>query len=450
MVRYTKVSKNIVMNRYITILTSVIFFALTQGLSADSLSLEACKRIALDTNPMSRAACEGVVVAYESVGMARSQYWPTIDANAHYLRWQKHDFITLNTTPLIQSAILPSIIGPTNDYNFSVNSTYLLYDWGERRAQLMAARAQQSAACMEWAKIEQEILLNVSLAFYELVANVEREKVAIKNLERSDKNLAFVNERREVGSVPLADVYRAQVDVAEAKQQLVRARNMVRIAKVNLNASMGLPPEVEVSIAPAEPESLPPSSFNLQMAQINAMEHRPEVKEAEQQLRVLGYKIQEAQGAFGPKLVAEGGYGKRDSDWFPSDPEWVFGVSVDIPVFTGFNLTHNLRRTQAEFLKARAEFDQLMIKVQQDVWNAFSRLQESFESIETSVAQVEDAEESNRLTEERYRAGASTITDLLAAQTSLARAEAARVDAVWGYQAAKTIFLWTQGQPLQE
>ncbi len=75
----------------------------------------------------------------------------------------------------------------------------------------------------------------------------------------------------------------------------------------------------------------------------------------------------------------------------------------------------------------------------------FSRLQESYESIETSLVQVDDAEESNRLTEERYHAGASTITDLLDAQTSLARAEAAKVDAVWGYQAAKTIFLWTQG-----
>ncbi len=279
----------------------------------------------------------------------------------HYLRWQKHDFITLNTTPAIQAAILPSIIGPTNDYNFSVNSTYLLYDWGERRAQLMAARAQTVGACMEWSKIEQEILLNVSLAFYELVANVEREKVAIKNLERSEKNLAFVKERREWAAFlsPMCTAHRSMSPKGSSK--LVRARNMVRIAKVNLNASMGLPPQVEVEIAPAEPESPPPASYNLQMAQMNAMEHRPEVKEAIETDPCPWIQSKRSARRFGPKVTAEGGYGKRDSDWFPRDPEWIFGVSWTFRSSPDSTMTHNLRRAQAEFLKARAEFDQLLI-----------------------------------------------------------------------------------------
>ncbi len=451
MVRNTQVSKDTVMTHllWFTLRLCLLIVSLfvVPSLQADTagLSLEGCQRIALDTSPLTRAAMEGVNIAHEIVGMAEAPYYPSIGANAHYERWQKFDFITLNKTAGVPPGVLPKIIGPTNDYNFSISSKYLVYDWGERRAQLMAARSEQQAACLDTIKIEQEILLNVALAFYQLIANIELEKVAIKNLERSEKNNSFAKERKEVGDVPLADVFRSQVDVAESKQQLVKARNMVRIAKVNLNAAMGLPPQIEFTLAPEEVEAIPPESFSLQMAQLRAMEERPEIKVAQYHLRTMAYKIKEAQGAFGPKVNAEGGYGKRDNDWFPSTDEWIFGVSVDVPIFTGFKLTHNLRRTQAEFLKARAEYDQLLLQVQQEVWKAYSNMQEAYESIEASLAQINDAGESNRLTEQRYQAGASTITDLLDAQTSLARAEAVRVDALWGYQAAKSIFLWTQG-----
>jgi len=63
------------------------------------LTLQAAQHIALDTNPLSRAAYEGIVIAQEAAGIAKAPYYPEIGANAHYQRWQKHDFITLNPLP---------------------------------------------------------------------------------------------------------------------------------------------------------------------------------------------------------------------------------------------------------------------------------------------------------------------------------------------------------------
>lgn len=431
---------------------NLLFFLITLTIACNlqaneaPLSLEACQRIALDTNPLSKAACEGVRIAKETSGIARSPYYPEVGFRAHYFRWQKHDFIRLNDpTGAVPADILPSIIGPTNDYEFALYSRYTLYDFGMRRSRLLATLAEQSAACKEAVRVRQEILLGVTIAFYNLIGNRELENVAIKNLERATKHHQLTQEKHVVGAAPLADVYRAQVEVAEGKQQLVHVENLVRISKVNLNSSMGLPPNIPVEIESSlnDPES--PESINLYNAQQTAIYQRPEIQRLQNQICSLKYRVQKARSEFGPKVVGEAGYGKRDSDWTPSNDEWKVGVALEVPIFTGYALTHNLRRTKSELCKALAEYERLSLDVQQEVWTAYSKLLEAYESIQTSIAQVKDAKESMRLTEERYKAGAGIISDLLDAQTALTRAEATFVDAHWNYQSAKTLFTWTQG-----
>ncbi|MEC7840279.1 MAG: TolC family protein [Chlamydiota bacterium] len=410
------------------------------------LNLEACQRIALDTNPIARAACEGVQIAEETVGIAESPYYPEIGLHAHYQRWQVHNFLSLNdTTGLIPPGTIPNIIGPTNDYNFSVQSSYTIYDWGKRRAQLMESLAEKRAACEEVSRVHQEILLNVSIAFYRLIAHIGLEEVAIKNLERAEKNHQLTQEKQMVGAAPLADVYRTQVEVAEGKQQIVKTQSLVRISKVNLNSAMGLPPNVEVDVTTDLQNASSPENIDLNDAQQTAIAKRPEIKKIQKQICALKYRVKGAESEFGPKFSAIGGYGKRDSDWTPSDDEWRFGVSMDVPLFTGFKLTHNLRRAKAEYCQLKAKFDRLSLDVQQQVWTAYSKLLESYQTINTAKVQVRDAKESMRLTEERYKAGAGIISDLLDAQTALTRAEATLVDAIWRYQAAYTTFIWTQG-----
>lgn len=419
------------------------------SLSANPLSLESCKRIALDKNPLAKAATEGIQIAKESVGIALSTYYPHVDFHAHYERWQTYNFFRLNNPfgnllPLNVN-IVPNIIGPTNDYNFAVNSRYTLYDWGKRRAILMESIAEKDAAIEESQRIYQEILLNVSIAFYDLLANKALEKVAKKNLERAEHSHKFTLQRESAGSNPLSDVYQSQVVVSEAMQEVVHVENLVRISKVNLNSAMGLPPDVEIEISEQSLGSHPLSCFNLKEAQYKSVIHRPEIKSALAHLKALKFHTKSVEGDFGPQVTAVGAYGKRDANWPPKFDEWKFGVRMDMPLFTGYELTHKLRKSQAEYCKAKAEYESLSLNVQQQVWIAYSKMEEGAEMIKTSKSQVENAEESMRLNQERYEVGAGIITDLLNAQTALNRANASYVDALWRYQSAIVYFIWAQG-----
>ena len=113
------------------------------------------------------------------------------------------------------------------------------------------------------------------------------------------------------------------------------------------------------------------------------------------------------------------------------------GVTLEWPLFTGFARKHRLARTKADLSKEEAEAERLKLAVRQEVWNAFSKVTEGYQTLETTQTLVQDALESQRLSRERYEAGAGTITELLDAQTALARAQATRVEAEWDYRMAQ-------------
>jgi outer membrane protein TolC len=338
------------------------------------------------------------------------------------------------------------VVGPADDWLGGLRARYTLYDFGERKALGQGARARQGLAEEEQSRIRQDIILSVYYGFYGLTSALEAKGVADQNLERSRDHLRLTNVRKEAGAVPKADVLRAQVEVSNAQLALVRAENLIRLARGNLNLSLGRPPEKPVEVTSSAQPPTRPEQMDLSLSLDQAVQSRPEIKGALKKIEVAQSNIQAARSAYGPRLRAEGGYGWRDNDFLPQDEDWAVGVTLEWPLFTGFARKHRLARAKADLSKEEAEAERLKLAVRQEVWNAFSRVTEVFQTLETIQTLVQDALESHRLSRERYEAGAGTITELLDAQTALARAQATRVEAEWDYQIALALFKRATGQ----
>jgi outer membrane protein len=265
-------------------------------------------------------------------------------------------------------------------------------------------------------------------------------------LARAEDHARLSLERKAAGAVPQADVVRAQVDVADARLALARAVSEVRIAGGNLNTAMGLPAETPVAINVKPHDIAPPAALQIHDALELAISTRPELKAARKQVDASTKSVAAARSAFGPKVQAEGSFGWRDTDFLPHDKDWMAGFSIELPIFTGFSSKHRLGRTRAEFSRKEADLEALTLAIRQEVWAAYSRLQESFERIRAAEPLVRYALESVRLAQERYAAGAGTMTDLLDSETSLARADAIQVEAAWACQTANSIFQRAMGQ----
>ena len=416
--------------------------------SSKPLSLRDCIKIALETNPLQEAALKGVQTARETVGESRAPYYPELGVQARYARWQQRAFLPSDLT--IPGRPTPTIIGPTDDWMAGLRVRYTLFDSGERRAQYRSALARQGVAEEEKSRITQDLVLGVYQGFYGVAAAIETFSVAEKNLNRAKDHLRLAKERKAAGAVSQADVLRVQVETSNAELALVRAESLIRISKGSLNTIMGLPVESPLALEIKGEDIISPDFPDLANALNQAIRNRPEIKAAHKRLEALKNGVEAAKSAFGPKVRAEGSYGRRDTEFFPQDEEWLAGVSIEWPLFTGFYRQHHLARTKIEVSKEEAENKQLLLKVRQEVWTAHSKFKEAYEAVQTAKVLVQDAQESMRLAKERYEAGAGTVTDLLDSQTALARALATQVEAGWDYHTAKAVFKRSIGKMPEE
>lgn len=221
---------------------------------------------------------------------------------------------------------------------------------------------------------------------------------------------------------------------------------MLRVAHANLNAALGLHPLFALTIEERYPEPVAPDRVDLAWALESALQGRPEITSAQSRVEAASRSIDAAAGEFGPNLKAQGHYGWRDDDFLPEAQDWSAGVTLDIPLFTGFARTHRVAEAKALWEKNRAEQTQVALTVRTAVVETFSHLTEAWETTQTTRIMVLDAQESLRLVASRYAVKAATITALLDAEAALADAEAHNVAALAGRQIASARFLRALGQ----
>ena len=404
------------------------------------LTLQTAIDIALDANPLMRAAREGVQVAREAVGEARAPYYPEIVLRAGYTRWQSQAFLPEGIPGFTDGAT----IGPTNDWTAGLAGRYTLADFGERAARLRATLARQDIADVEVTRVRQNLALGVAQAFYGLVAAIESRRVGESTLARAEEHMALARARRAAGAVSGADVIQAQVEVADARLALVRLDRLVRVARGQLTTSMGLPVETPVDVAPSVGAIAPPDLEPMADALARA-DDRPEVAVARTHVTLGDWQVAVAESAFRPRIEAEGSYGWRDRD-FPVGQDWRAGVVVRWSLFDGHARQHRLGQARAEQARAKADTERVHQQVRQDVWTARARLEEAFAAIAAAEVLVRDADEGVRVATERYRVGAGTVNELLDAQSALTRANAARVEARWQYETAQVEYRWSMGK----
>lgn len=408
------------------------------------LTVDAAVRIALDRNPVTRAAAEGVRVAEEAAGEARAPYYPTLNVSASYARWETHAFLPEG----LGGSTIPSTIGPTNDWTAALTGRYTLYDSGRRAADLRAALAQQRVAEHEAARVRQDLALEVRRAFYAFVAARDGQRVADTNLARAEEHLTLAQERRAAGAVSGGDVVQAQVQVAEARLARVRVERLIQQARGALNTAIGLPVATAVDADAQESPLAPPDPTEVSSGLAQALTDRPTIAAAMQRALAATAAVSAAQSAFGPKMAAEWSAGLRDSDVFPSDRDWRAGVTVTWSLFDGFAKQHHLAGARAARARDEAEMERTTQAVQAEVWSAHATLRETHEAIAAADVLIRDAGENVRIARERYRVGAGTVNDLLDAQAALARAGAVRAQAEWDYRSARATYEWTVGRAL--
>lgn len=372
--------------------------------ASDAVDLTLCN------NPQTREVWASARVQAAQVGVAQAAWLPALDGRLGASRYQ-NDGRYYNSS----SAVL--------------TLSWLVFDSGARSANGENARQLLAAAAATQDATVQSLFLSALQAFYTaqatraaVVSTTEAERAAREGFNAAES-------RYNVGVATPADRLLAQTALSQATLNRIRAEGEARNSLGALANVMGFPAGRNLELV-APPATLPDAGFQQEVAALiaEAEVRRPDLKAAEAQVKAAqaGVDLVQAQGR--PTVSLSTGPTWAETDRV-SVNGGVIGVTVNVPIFTGFDTTYRVRAAEAQVDVRAAQLERLRNQVALDVWKAYQSLTTATQSLRTTVDLVASAEQSERVALGRYKAGVGTVLDLLTAQSALASARLQRIQA---------------------
>ena len=346
------------------------------------------------------------------VGLAQSEYLPALDGSVGIERIRSNG----------QNATARSA---------SLTLSWLLYDFGARSANLENARQLLSAASASLDATVQSVFLDALQSYF----NTQAARAAVSAARESEKasraSLSAAEVRYQVGTGTPADRLLAQTAWSQATLNRIRAEGVLQNAFGTLANVMGLDAGTPLTLADI-PEAMPDDAFERDVDTLiaQARERRPDLKAAEAQQRAAQAGVEQARAAGLPTLSLGTG-----PSWVGGSGDTIntrsnaIGLTLTLPLFSGFSTTYNVRSAQARADVAGAPRDSVRLQVALDVWTAYQSLITATQAIRTTADLLASAEQSENVALGRYKAGVGSILDVLNAQSALADARLQRIQA---------------------
>jgi len=422
------------------LLFSLIFFATTAVAqqSRNYFTLEKSISQALENSYKIKARNERIEQANDILKQARADFLPKLGTAYSYNR--------LSEPPISRSSTLlgtpiPLVVGTEDNYRwtwflrqplftgFALISSYRLAELGIDQSQLE----------MDLEKLD--LILRVKEAYFNILGSDKAIEVAQTTVESLTQTVKVARSFFEVGMIPVNDVLKAEVELANAEQSLVRAKNAGQTTRSTFNTVLvrpvNEPVEVE-DILVYKPEVGEYGAFEKK-----ALENRPEIKILDVNILQADQQIRLAKSKYYPEISLSYQYISQGDEPSVSGSPYVDAnrwevLAVANWTFWEWGKTYYAGR-EKESLKRQLIETKLDVEdgIRLQVKQAMVDLDSSAKNIPTTQKGVESGEENLRVNAERYRAQVSTITDLLDAQTLLARARLDYYRALYDHNQAK-------------
>lgn len=312
--------------------------------------------------------------------------------------------------------------------------TYNFYTGGRRPAQIRLAEEQVRASELQLERIAEQLILDVSSAYYDLQqadAQVEIEQAAVEDAQQSLRDAQLLE---EAGLGTRFSVLQAEVELASAQQALRQAIANQQIARRALVRLLGL--GQQVGVVPAEPVEIAGTwELSLEESILLAYQNRAELQEQLAQINIGESQRQIALSEIRPQVSLFSSYNVLsvlDDDRGPGDG-FTVGAQLEWLLYDGGAARARAAQEEENIAIAQTQFDEQRNQIRFEVEQAFFSLLANRDNIDTAELALEQAEESLRLARLRFQAGVGTQTDVINQQTALTEARGDLLDAIIEY-----------------
>ena len=392
----------------------------------ETLSLQRCIEIGLMRQPDILAAASTVDASRSRVGQAQANYYPQINLTAGYSR------IAVAGSPRTGVSASSASV---DQYASRAALNQNIFDFGKTSTQVKIQNLNLDSSRSDLENVSEQTAFNVKQAYYGVLAAKRNIVVASDSVKQFQLHLEQAKGFYEAGTKPKFDVTKAEVDLGNAKLNLITAVNALKISRVVLNNTMGVPdaPEYEIE----DNLNFLKYETTFDKALETAYANRPDLKSLIFKRQATESSIDLAVKDYYPTLSGLAAY-NWSGETFPLEHGWEAGVALSFPLFSGFLTKYQVEEAKANLNVIKANEETLRQGVLLDIQQSFLNLQQAEEKIYTAGLNVKQAEENFEIANGRYAAGVGSPIEVTDAEVSLINAKTAYNQALYDYKISQS------------
>jgi multidrug efflux system outer membrane protein len=366
--------------------------------------------MALANNRDLRLAALNVQRTQALYRIQRAELLPSVNAGATFSKERVPGIISQNNQPATVEL-----------YNVNLGiSSWELDFFGRIRSLKDAALEQYLASEQARASAQISLVSEVANTYLTLAADRENLKLAQSTLETQRSTYEMIRRRAEVGTSSDLDLREAQTRVDAARVDIARYTSQVALDENALTLLVGSP--VPAGLLPVELDEVAPLKDFTPGLPSEVLQRRPDIIQAEHQLKATHANIGAARAAFFPQITLTTSIGTTSgqlSGLFMSGSEtWAFVPQITMPIFDARTwAAYDVTKVDREI--ALAQYEKAIQTGFREVSDALAQRATLGDQLQAQQSLVDASADSYRLSDARYTRGIDSYLRVLDAQRSL-------------------------------
>jgi outer membrane protein len=414
-------------------------------LAQNPLSLREAVQLALRENKAIAAADAGMRASAARIDEARAGRLPKLNYSESFTRSDNPVFVFSSLLTQHQFGVQNFNIGPLNrpdslnNFQSLVTVDQPLYDAGQTRNAVKSAGISRQMTAEEQRRIQMQAIAGVVRTYYGAILAAESLKTAEQAMGSAEADLKRAESVRAAGMSTDVDVLSIRVHLAAVTEQRIQRAADLDVAKSALNDALGLPLDAGHALTTAlNPLDLP--DLALTSLEQDASAKRPETRQIHLSAGLAKNQADAARSALLPQVSLHAAF-EADRQQFinKGGANWLASVQLRWNLFNGLGDKARIEEAAHWLEHAHADEQRVDSAVRLEVRRAWADLRAAQQRIEVAKAAAAEADESLRITQNRYEAGMSNVTDLLRNETAVLESHTRYLAAVHDQRIAATM-----------
>jgi len=323
----------------------------------------------------------------------------------------------------------------SDSFSTSLRLNVPLYTGGRTEGLIDQAKSNANIATVGVAKVKEQVKLDTTTAYFSVLQNNKLVEVNQQTVDNLSEHLKNVQAQFQVGTIAKSDVLRSEVELANAQQNLTKAKNAYDVSVATFNNIIGLPLDSQNTMK----DNLAYVNYDMSLEDSIQMadEKRPEILQSQETINAAKAGIKIADSGKLPTVTASGAQGWSGSKFPGDNNNWSVGVSANWDVFDAGVTNAKIKEAKANMDKVSEGDKQTRTGIELEVRQAYLSMKEAEARIETSKVAVDKASEDLKASQAKYYAGVGTNLDVIDAQVALTQAETNTTQALYDYNVNK-------------